>query len=226
MAITIETSTALKAYFAPASVKWRIGTVIYNSTDETRGVKEDTRKKTTGPLKGDKGVATVLAYLNTELVKERLDAVLGPDGWANDTTAVTTKEAEIMTAKCVLTIGGVSRSDIGDAGNNEKSKGAFRDALKRAANLFGVGAYLATLGEIKANVVFEYGAWRIADSEKQKLIDRLPGGVELATVEMVDILCAFYGVSHEAHFKTMTKAAAFELITKAKPYIKPKATAA
>lgn len=52
---------ALAAHFAPESVKWRIGSM---SKDKTR--------------------ATLLAYLDARDVQDRLDAVLGCDGWSFD----------------------------------------------------------------------------------------------------------------------------------------------
>lgn len=214
-------SAALRAPFPPSAIKWRVGQVLYNATDKTRGVRKDDRKGTPGPSNGDIGKAAVLAYLNTSLVKNRLDDVLGPDGWAFDTEPLTftSDRSEVLTAKGVLTIAGVPRADFGEAGNNEKTKGAARDSLKRAAFLFGVGDYLAELGEIKADVEYKYGNWQIVTAEHARLASLLPRpGARPITPELLAVLLAWYGPAFEPRAVAMTADQAIALISSgAKP---------
>lgn len=88
----------------------------------------------------------VVAYLDARAVQDRLDAVLGIAGWSFDWQPVATNDrGEVVTAKGVLTIAGVSKSDVGTASTFEPSKGAVSDALKRAAVQWGIGRYLYEL---------------------------------------------------------------------------------
>jgi hypothetical protein len=90
--------------------------------------------------------AHVVCYVDARAVQDRLDTVLGPLGWAFDWQPVATSEAgEVTAAKGTLTIGGVSKSDVGTASSYEPSKGAVSDALKRASVLWGIGRYLYAL---------------------------------------------------------------------------------
>ena len=81
---------------------------------------------------------TVVAYVDARAVQDRLDAVLGPLGWAFDWQPVHVSDAgDVTIAKGTLTIDGVSKSDVGTASTYEPSKGAVSDALKRSAVLWG-----------------------------------------------------------------------------------------
>ena len=89
---------------------------------------------------------TVVAYVDARAVQDRLDAVLGPLGWAFDWQAIHVDDkGDVTIAKGVLTVEGVSKSDVGPASPYEPSKGAVSDALKRTAVLWGVRRYLYTL---------------------------------------------------------------------------------
>jgi hypothetical protein len=98
-----------------------------------------------GALSGDKAKALAIFYVNPKTIQQRLDDVLGVDGWAD--------ECEVLPDGCVvcrLTVWfgdrAVTRCDVGapskqpDAG--DRLKAAFSGALKRAALKFGVGRYL------------------------------------------------------------------------------------
>lgn len=80
-----------------------------------------------------------LAFIDARAVFDRLDAAVGPAGW--ETHLERLGPGVYM---CKLTILGVTRSDVGMAGDNEseKEKSGASDAIKRAAVQFGVGAYL------------------------------------------------------------------------------------
>ena len=71
--------------------------------------------------------------------------MVGVGGWSFDWTPVVVEGGEVKAAKGMLTICGVSKSDIGTASNWEASKGAVSDCLKRAAIQFGLGRYLYAL---------------------------------------------------------------------------------
>src|SRR5260221_5019151 len=90
--------------------------------------------------------AQVVAYVDARAVQDRLDAVLGPLGWAFDWQPVHVDDkGDVTIAKGTLTVEGVSKSDVGTASTYEPSKSAVSDALKRAAVLWGVGRYLYEL---------------------------------------------------------------------------------
>lgn len=93
----------------------------------------------------DKKQGLPLAYIDARDVMDRLDFVLGFDGWEDSYTE--TKSGRII---CTLALkindSIVIRSDgAGDTGT-EGEKGAISDALKRAAVKFGIGRYLYGLG--------------------------------------------------------------------------------
>ncbi len=96
--------------------------------------------------RGDRGSA--LAYIEARAVMDRLDTVVGPEGWASEVSPIFENGA-LTGAKCRLTLflesGEVWREDIGAASEGEALKGAASDALKRAAVQYGIGRYLYNL---------------------------------------------------------------------------------
>ena len=80
-----------------------------------------------------------LAYIDARAVFARLDEAVGPDNWASDIERLAPG-----VYVCRLTVCGITRADVGQAGDNEgeKEKSGVSDAIKRAAVQFGVGAYL------------------------------------------------------------------------------------
>ena len=116
----------LKAPFDPSLISWRVGAM---SKDKTKAI--------------------ALAYLNARDVMERLDDVCGPQNWqalyphANGKTSckigiLVSGQGEFanMNPEWVFKENGCGDSDI------EAEKGAFSDAFKRAAVLWGIGRYL------------------------------------------------------------------------------------
>ncbi len=98
-----------------------------------------------GARTGDKKKGLPLAYIDARDVMDRLDFVLGFDGW-EDSYVETTSGRVICTLACMINDKLVIRSDgAGDTGT-EGEKGAISDALKRAAVKFGIGRYLYGLG--------------------------------------------------------------------------------
>lgn len=108
---------ALKAPFDPSLISWRVGAMTKNK---------------------DKAIA--LAYIDARDVMERLDEVCGPGNWqalyphANGKTSC--KIGIKVGDEWVWKENGSGDSDI------EAEKGAFSDAFKRSAVLWGIGRYL------------------------------------------------------------------------------------
>lgn len=112
---------ALKAPFPPGLEQYRAGA--------TWG--PDDAKKT-----------RPLPYIDARAVFDRLDGVAGPDNWSTEL-----ERLEQGIYLCRLTICGVTRTDVGQAGadEGEKDKSGASDAIKRAAVQFGIGRYLYDL---------------------------------------------------------------------------------
>ena len=110
----------LAAPFAPEAVEWRI---------QGKG--------------GANARAQLVAYVSARAVAERLDDVVTPGGWSFEWTPLhVDARGDVQTARGVLTVYGVAKSDVGTGSNFEASKGCVSDALKRCAVLWGVGRYL------------------------------------------------------------------------------------
>jgi len=90
--------------------------------------------------------AQVVAYVSARMVQERLDEVVGVGGWTFEWQPINVDaKGEVTTAKGVLTVLGIVKSDVGTASNFEASKGCVSNALKRAAVMFGIARYLYSL---------------------------------------------------------------------------------
>ena len=118
-----EITNALAAPFEPGEVKFKPQTV-----------------------KGNRALA--LAYLDCRVVQDRLDEVLGVEGWMDEYHLL--PDGSVM-CKLQLNLGGnwVTKSDVGSMSEQpdggDRMKAAFSDALKRAAVKFGIGRYLYRL---------------------------------------------------------------------------------
>lgn len=86
----------------------------------------------------------LLGYIDSRLAMEKLD-LLDP-AWSTRMEPVTLNGESGV--RCTLTVNGVSREDVGTASQTEPLKGAFSDALKRAAVHFGIGRELYDLPHI------------------------------------------------------------------------------
>lgn len=118
-----EMFARLAAPFPVDRVSWRVGST---NAEKTRGM--------------------ALAYVDARDVQDRLNEVLTPAGWECEYTPMSDK-----TKCCAITIhvpGIGARRKANGAGETdyEAEKGAFSDAFKRAAVLWGVGRYLYDLG--------------------------------------------------------------------------------
>lgn len=112
----------LTAPFAPEEVGWKVQAT---NRDRTRGL--------------------VVAYVDARTILDRLDEVVGPEGWQDAYEVLADRETErgrLVEVKCRLTVLGVTKEDVGEG---DSLKAAFSDALKRAAVKFGIGRYLYRL---------------------------------------------------------------------------------
>jgi hypothetical protein len=98
-----------------------------------------------GATTKDKKSALALAYIDARNVMERLDEVVGMEGW-EDNYRLTETNAVIcsLTIRVFLkeSIFSITKEGIGMPSDIESDKGAESDALKRAAVKFGIARYL------------------------------------------------------------------------------------
>lgn len=113
---------ALAAPFEPDQIEWRVGN----------------KSK-----RGDK--ATLLAYLTSRAVQERLDQVVGPANW-RDSYQPLVAGNKVAGFLCTIEIrvdgAWVGKTDAADTSDIEAIKGGVSGALKRAAVKWGIGRYL------------------------------------------------------------------------------------
>lgn len=141
--------TRLAEPFDPSLVSWRVGQIS----------KKDGTK------------ARALAYLDARDVMKRLDEVMGPPHWQaryipmpNGTTCCEIG-IEIGTDRWVWKANGAGNTDI------EAEKGAYSDAFKRAAVLWGIGQYLYDIDSPWVTI----NQWKqIEENELSKLRRLLP----------------------------------------------------
>jgi len=143
----------LKAPFPHEQISWRVGAT---SKDKTKAIP--------------------LAFVDARDVMERLDAVVGPQRWqalyphANGKTSckiglfITGNDVNQPCGEWVWKENGCGDSDI------EAAKGAFSDAFKRAAVLWGIGRYLYDV----PNIWVEIDEWKkIKNPNDKRLKDAL-----------------------------------------------------
>lgn len=119
----------------PDEVEWRVG-----ATFDRNGAKW----------------GRLLGYIDSRLAMEKLD-LLDPQ-WSTRMEPVSLNGDSGI--RCTLTVNGVSREDVGVASSQEPLKGAFSDALKRAAVHFGIGRELYDLPDIAAECIVVNGKVR------------------------------------------------------------------
>jgi hypothetical protein len=99
-----------------------------------------------GVVSGNRALA--LPYVDARAIQDRLDEVLGVDGWQDDYECL--PDGSVV-CRLRLRLGGewVTKVDVGGPSDQpdggDRLKAAFSDALKRAAVKFGVGRYLYRL---------------------------------------------------------------------------------
>src|SRR5512142_2403909 len=113
----------------------------------------------------EKGNSLVVAYIDARDVMERLDDVIGPY-WSDRYEKAGTAKGLV----CYLTVGGVTRADVGDDDNeNEPVKSAYSDAFKRAAVKFGIGRFLYDLPKMWAKAKLAGKSFALEDGEVERL---------------------------------------------------------
>jgi len=120
---TEQIASALFAPFEPGEVRWKPQAISGNR-------------------------ALAIAYIDARLVMDRLDDVVGVDGWQDEYQQLA--DGSVV---CQLRVrfGGewVTKTDVGGQSEQpdegDRHKAAFSDALKRAAIKFGIGRYLYRL---------------------------------------------------------------------------------
>jgi hypothetical protein len=92
--------------------------------------------------------ALALAYVDARAIQDRLDEVLGVEGWQDDYEALADGSV-ICRLKLKLGQRWITKVDVGGPSEQpdggDRMKAAFSDALKRAAVKFGIGRYLYRL---------------------------------------------------------------------------------
>ncbi len=119
---------------------------------------------------GKNGKALVVPYVDARTVMDRLDQVVGPEGWHDAYEVLADRESggnRVVEVRCRLTVLGITKEDVGEG---DSLKAAFSDALKRAAVKFGVGRYLYGLDKVWVQVEGNF----LSDSQIDKLRARLP----------------------------------------------------
>jgi hypothetical protein len=100
------------------------------------------------PMKVTGTRALAAAYIDSRAVQDRLDEVLGVDGWQDDYRCLADGS---MVCRLRCRIGGewLTKVDVGGPSEQpdggDRLKAAFSDSLKRAAVKFGIGRYLYRL---------------------------------------------------------------------------------
>lgn len=146
-ALTSQIAQALRAPFAPNTIKWKVQT---------------------NPKEG-KDMALVVAYIDARDVAERLDMAAGGN-WSDDYTLPQRAPHE-RTLECRLTVCGVTRCDVGEVegGDGWSAKDLYSDAFKRAAVKFGVGAFLYRMPTVRARVEQFGKTWALTKESATEL---------------------------------------------------------
>jgi hypothetical protein len=107
--------------------------------------------------------AMALAYVDARVIQDRLDDVLGVDGWQDDYEC---RDDGSVVCRLRLRLGEdwVTKVDVGgpseQSDGGDRLKAAFSDALKRAAVKFGIGRYLYRLPAL----------WQDYDPKKKQFV--------------------------------------------------------
>jgi hypothetical protein len=111
---------ALAAVFAPSEVKFKPGVISGNR-------------------------ALALPYVDCRVIRDRLDDVLGIDGWQDQYTPLP-DGGVVCELRCRIGGKWIIKTDVGGPSEQpdggDRLKAAFSDALKRAAVKYGIGRYL------------------------------------------------------------------------------------
>jgi hypothetical protein len=105
--------------------------------------------------------ALALPYVTTSSIITRLNAVLGLDGW-KDAYWLQANGSVVCQLRIRVGDHWMSRQDVGSPSQQDATKGAYSDALKRAARKYGIGLYLTILG----------GQWLDYDPKTKQIVGK------------------------------------------------------
>jgi hypothetical protein len=141
----------------PEQIRWRVGST---SKDKSKGM--------------------LLGYIDSRTAMEFLDAA--DAAWSDEYEIVSLDGSQGV--QCALTVNGVTRTDVGVPSNTEGLKGAYSDALKRAAVKHGIGRELYELpriwvaldnyGRPTAEPVLVKGRWTLPSGSGSVFYDHEP----------------------------------------------------
>ena len=125
-----------------------------------------------GATSGDKKTGIALAYVDARDVMQRLDEVVGRGNWQCEYPWSDTKR---LVCRVGIKIGGEWIWKSNGAGDThvEAEKGAFSDAFKRAAVLWGIAQYLYDLPNTWVELQPQGRSYAIKENAKPKLIKQL-----------------------------------------------------
>ena len=126
--ITKEIQDKLSAEFPSRDIKWLPKITTKKGPNKTRVNIERNGQR----------VAGCMAHIDARQVMTRLDEAVGAGQW-EDTYQASAIPGGV---ECALTVLGVTKTDVGTPSDQDPVKGAYSDALKRAAVKFGVGRHL------------------------------------------------------------------------------------
>jgi hypothetical protein len=101
----------------------------------------------------NKDKATCAFYLDARDLMTRLDAVVGPENWSVEYTPLVLEPTRWV-VECTVTVGGVSRADVGEG---EFAKDCYTDSFKRSCVAHGLGRYLYLMPDSGWFAIDEYG---------------------------------------------------------------------
>lgn len=99
------------------------------------------------------GKATIVSYIDSRAVQDRLDEVVGAHNWQDDYKVI---DGNLFCGIAINVNGHiegaperwVTKTDVGTESNVDKEKGNSSDSFKRAAVKWGIGRFLYSLGII------------------------------------------------------------------------------
>ena len=128
MEMTREIQDALAAEFPNREIKWLPKITTKKGANNTRVNIERNGQR----------VAGCMAHIDARQVMNRLDDVVGVGNWSDSYQPAAIGKG----VECTLTVCGISKTDVGTVSDQDPEKGAYSDALKRAAVKFGIGRHL------------------------------------------------------------------------------------
>jgi len=88
------------------------------------------------------------AYIDARQAINRLNEVLGIEGWSNQLIE-TSSSGLICELSLIIEGVQITKSNVGTKSNKDPEKGQASSAIKRAASVFGVGAYIYEMAPVK-----------------------------------------------------------------------------